>query len=388
MDSEDNQEHPAEPLPSPVPVATGETGGEAVAGAPIEAASPTPSENQSSGAAVRSDAGTAGPAGQPSRTGGWNPLFVVGALLVLIVASLILINHFQSKSKSTALPTVAPLATQPPAATPVIKGGAVAAVVNGHNISTSKYRILLNLGVRSSAGTPGTSVKTLASQALNQTIAYELVRQYAQAHHISVTPADIQKETATIEASQGGAKHFPAFLKSRGLTLASYDYLVSSQILGQKVAAKVVHGTPAPFAHVRHILIAPAPPTKGKNFDAVARAKANRIAQELQKGGSWAPLARKNSVDTQSGVRGGDLGEVYQGTTVPAFNRAIFSVPIGKITIVHSQFGYHVLQVLARGKKVPPPTSTQGRTEQQKGFATWLRTQMKSSKIRKLVTVG
>jgi parvulin-like peptidyl-prolyl isomerase len=389
MDSEVNKEDstPAEPLPSPVPAATGETGGGAAAGAPLKAPSSAPPEDQS----PERPSQTGGPGstvGQQSSTSGWNPLIVVGALLVLIVASLILINHFQAKKSPAAVSTTAPLATPTPAGTPVIKGGSVAAVVNGQKIPTSKYRVLLNLTVKQRASAPGASVKTLASQALNTTIDYELVRQYAQAHHVAVTPKDIQKETAAIEATQGGAKRFPAFLKSLGLTTSSYDYLVTSQILEQKVASKVAHGTLLAFAHVRHILIAPAATAKGKSANAAALAKANKIAQELRSGGSWALLAKKNSVDTQSGPHGGDLGDLYQGTMVPAFNRAIFSAPIGTITVVHSQFGYHVVEVLARGKKIPPATSTAGRAQRSKEFASWLRKQMKSSKISKLVTVG
>ena len=59
-------------------------------------------------------------------------------------------------------------------------------------------------------------------------------------------------------------------------------------------------------------------------------------------------LARLHSVDP-SGSRGGDLGWVYPGDTVPEFERAMNALKINEISDpVQSPFGWHLIQVTER----------------------------------------
>ena len=59
-------------------------------------------------------------------------------------------------------------------------------------------------------------------------------------------------------------------------------------------------------------------------------------------------LARLHSLDP-SGSRGGDLGWVYPGDTVPEFERAMNALKIGEVSVpVQSPFGWHLIQVLER----------------------------------------
>jgi peptidyl-prolyl cis-trans isomerase D len=97
-------------------------------------------------------------------------------------------------------------------------------------------------------------------------------------------------------------------------------------------------------AKARHILISVAPNADAKT-DAAARAKAEMIQKQLQNGGSWNDLARKYSDDPGSKNAGGELGFFKRGQMVPEFDNAAFTQPINQISIVKSNFGYHVLQV-------------------------------------------
>ena len=59
-------------------------------------------------------------------------------------------------------------------------------------------------------------------------------------------------------------------------------------------------------------------------------------------------LARLHSVDP-SGSRGGDLGWMYPGDTVPEFERAMNALKIGEVSgPVQSPFGWHLIQVNER----------------------------------------
>ena len=62
----------------------------------------------------------------------------------------------------------------------------------------------------------------------------------------------------------------------------------------------------------------------------------------------FATLARLHSVDG-SATRGGDLGWLQPGDTVPAFEDAMNKLQPGEISKpVKSEYGYHIIQVLDR----------------------------------------
>jgi peptidyl-prolyl cis-trans isomerase D len=109
-------------------------------------------------------------------------------------------------------------------------------------------------------------------------------------------------------------------------------------------------------ARARHILIS-VPPGADAKTDAAAKAKAEAILKQLQAGGSWADLAKKNSDDPGSKDSGGELGFAQRGKMVPEFDNAIFTQKVGDIAIVKSSFGYHIVQVEERQTAHTQPLS-------------------------------
>jgi peptidyl-prolyl cis-trans isomerase C len=102
----------------------------------------------------------------------------------------------------------------------------------------------------------------------------------------------------------------------------------------------------------RHILIAPkgSPAAQaGKDLtDEQAKAKAEDLRKQILAGGNFEELAKKESDDTGSGARGGDLGSFGHGQMVPEFEQAAFSAKVGEVTpVVKTQFGYHIIKVEA-----------------------------------------
>src|SRR3984885_11620947 len=98
-------------------------------------------------------------------------------------------------------------------------------------------------------------------------------------------------------------------------------------------------------AKVRHILIA-GPAGSDAKTDAAAKAKAEDILKQIKSGGNFADLASKNSDDPGSKTQGGELGWLDPGKTVPEFDKAAFSLPVGQTSdLIKTQFGYHILQV-------------------------------------------
>lgn len=74
---------------------------------------------------------------------------------------------------------------------------------------------------------------------------------------------------------------------------------------------------------------------------------AESVRKRIEAGEEFATLARAMSQDPASAEQGGDLGWFGRGQMVPAFEKAAFETPEGKLApVVESEFGFHVVQVL------------------------------------------
>lgn len=82
--------------------------------------------------------------------------------------------------------------------------------------------------------------------------------------------------------------------------------------------------------------------------DTEAQARLVALRERIMHGESFADMARAHSADL-SAAKGGDLGWVYPGDTVPEFERAMNALQPGEVSQpVHSPFGWHLIQVLER----------------------------------------
>jgi parvulin-like peptidyl-prolyl isomerase len=91
-----------------------------------------------------------------------------------------------------------------------------------------------------------------------------------------------------------------------------------------------------------------------RNFDDEAKKKAEELRQALLKGADFAKTAQENSDDPGSGAKGGDLGSLRRGQTVPEFDQVAFALPLGQISqVVKTRFGYHLLRADQRELKLP-----------------------------------
>lgn len=94
----------------------------------------------------------------------------------------------------------------------------------------------------------------------------------------------------------------------------------------------------------RHILLR----TNELVPEAEARRRLVSIKERLENKGDFAQLARQYSEDS-SNARGGDLGWLSPGDTVPEFERAMNALNPGEIAgPVQTPFGWHLIQVLER----------------------------------------
>jgi len=118
------------------------------------------------------------------------------------------------------------------------------------------------------------------------------------------------------------------------------------KLVGRRTAQATKLSTePVDQTHVRHILL--------RVSDATPETEVKRRLQDLRdrviKGGQdFGQLARLYSVDPSS-TRGGDLGWLYPGDTVPEFEQVMNTLKVGELSEpVKTPFGWHLIQVLER----------------------------------------
>jgi len=118
------------------------------------------------------------------------------------------------------------------------------------------------------------------------------------------------------------------------------------KLMDRRSASNEKAATPAvQQTHARHILI--------KVNQVVTAADARRKLLELKerldnKAATFEELAKLYSNDL-SASKGGDLGWIYPGDTVPEFERAMNELKVGEVSQpIESPFGYHLIQVLER----------------------------------------
>jgi len=100
----------------------------------------------------------------------------------------------------------------------------------------------------------------------------------------------------------------------------------------------------------RHILITP----KEKTQEAFNKAKAtaDSLLAVLKRGGNFERIAKEYSSDPGSKDKGGNLGWFREGMMIKEFNDACFNGKKGDIVIVETQYGYHIINVVDKGKDV------------------------------------
>ena len=250
-------------------------------------------------------------------------------------------------------------------------------------------------------------------QIMPQLVGIEITKAYAQEHNITVSDKEVDQEIEKIKEQVGeqarssgqdlsDQKAYEQALKQNNITEDQLRKDIRENLPVQKVQEKVAGGAEpsdeeiqkyydqnkeAQFTTpeqrcVRHIL-----------FNKDQKQKAEEVKQQLENGGDFAKLAKQYSQDPGSAEKGGDLGCLGKGETVPEFENAAFGAEQGEIVgPVQTQFGYHLLEVTDIKSKqtrsldeVESQIRSQLATEKQsEEFNKWLEVQKKKRDVKYL----
>ncbi len=312
-------------------------------------------------------------------------IFLFTLIAISLVAFAVTTGNGTKQAGAAGNTTPTAVASTPVAGTPVptlppISRSAPAALVSGTPITGAAYAdAVQRLKIQVVSQKTQATEAQIRSSALGDLITMKVTAIYAGKHGITLTTAELNQQFAAIEKSIGTAAAFSAALKSSGFTASSYKVYLADHLLAQKVAVKIA---PAPTkideVQARHILVK-------------TQALANQLYAQLQHDPKqFAALAKKYSIDTGSAPQGGELGFFSRGQMVPQFEAAAFSLKVGQISKpIHSQFGYHIIQVEAH-KAVPLAQAGQTaqqivQQQQQMTFQKWLDNERTLDHVKVLV---
>ena len=176
-------------------------------------------------------------------------------------------------------------------------------------------------------------------------------------------PTSTPEPTATpytLEGFQAELKQSNDSLAEIGLSEADLRRLFETNLLREKLFEAVTEDVKPVQEQVwaRHILV----PTEES---------ARTVRGLLQAGGDFAALALAFSQDQGSAPNGGDLGWFGKGVMVAPFEEAAFSLKVGEFSEpIKSDFGYHIIQVLAREPR--PLNDSEFQQARQQAFSDWM----------------
>jgi foldase protein PrsA len=231
-------------------------------------------------------------------------------------------------------------------------------------------------------GTPAYS--QLRDQAVTFLVQEEELTQEGQKLGVTVSQKDIDARLALIRKSyyKGSESKLEAALKKDDITLDQLEkYNLAPTLLSEQLQKKVTSSvkvsksaaqkyynenkasfTTPKTREVRHILVN-------------SKSLAQKIETQLKGGASFATLAKKYSKDTGSAQQGGKLCVAHGGSsgacqqTVPPFDKASFSMKTNEISLVHSVYGWHVIQALGPIKPAHTQTFAEVETQIQSNLA-------------------
>jgi peptidyl-prolyl cis-trans isomerase C len=255
--------------------------------------------------------------------------------------------------------------------------------------------------------------KAAIQQIMPQLVGIEIAKAYAEENNITASDKEVDQEIEKIKKQVGdqarssgqdlsNQEAYEQALKQNNITEEELRDQLRDNLPVQKVQEKVAgnaeptdeeiqkyyeQNKEAQFTTpeqrcVRHIL-----------FNKDQKQKAEDVKKQLEDGADFAKLAKEYSQDPGSAEKGGDLGCLGKGETVPPFEEAAFGAKEGEIIgPFKTQFGYHILEVTDTKPKqtrplseVEPQIRSQLASEEQsKAFSKWLEEQKKQRDVKYL----
>ncbi len=254
--------------------------------------------------------------------------------------------------------------------------------------------MLGQLGVNIKDDKNGFMYLLIKQRVTNELIIKALLEQEIAKRGIKVTDEDVENAIKDIITKVGSKEQLNALLKQNGISSKDFKQDLAQEVKMKKLAeslgsSKVTDMEAKKFykdnidkfkhpqrVRASHILISAnpveieeivksSPENKNISKDKLSakvseelkakEAKAQKLLAQIKANpADFAKLAKDNSDDTTTAVKGGDLGFFAEKEMVPEFSKAAFSTKPDSVVdhVVKTQYGYHIIMVTDRAEAV------------------------------------
>jgi parvulin-like peptidyl-prolyl isomerase len=211
-------------------------------------------------------------------------------------------------------------------------------------------------------------------QLVKYLVTLEVMRQEASEYGVTITSADVDARLQQIKQMfLGNEQKFNDAVAQQNLTLEELTQAIKESLWFEKMKAAVTEGVTLTEdevrayydAHaseyveqesrkVRHILISPfvdaagneVPGTPTQDDWDAAKSEAESIRSEILNNKDFVTAVEEYSDDKVTQEKGGDLGAVVRGQTLPAFEDVVFALQKDELSEpVKTSLGYHLIEV-------------------------------------------
>jgi hypothetical protein len=250
------------------------------------------------------------------------------------------------------------------------------------DISAFRFLSALNQAPCGQAIAGETAQSACARFTLTTLIQEDLVKGYARDHHITVDRSEVTRSVTDLRSRLGDT--LDQQLAQQGLTQRDLNDLIGRILLFNQVQ-KAVAASRVDDAQVRQLYqeqLLQFTQIHAKHILVKTEAQAQRIEQQVT-ASNFGRLAKRDSIDTGSAPNGGDLGLVPAAKFDPTFAQAALALKPGQISEpVHTQFGWHIIQLVS--VDVQPLDQVRDQLAgplQARAFTDWLKEQLGSRRI-------
>lgn len=280
-----------------------------------------------------------------------------------------------------------------------IKSAQTIIKVNDKNITQGQFDesfnkqtnngMIAQLGINVKDGKNNFLYYLIKERVVNELIVRELLEQEMDKRDIKVTKEDTENAIKEIVDKVGSKEQLQQILKQNGVSAADFRKDLAQEVRMKKLAKELGNSDVSDAdakkyynenikqfkypekVRASHILIAVNPQeieeiiTSNKENAglskeeikkkvdveiAAKKAKADKVLAEVKKDPSqFAKIAKENSDDTTTAVKGGELGFFSAQEMVPEFSKAAFSMKPNTVSgLVKTNFGYHIIMVTDR----------------------------------------
>lgn len=204
------------------------------------------------------------------------------------------------------------------------------------------------------AGNGMTFEEVIKEQVLEKLILEKIILDYAEKNEIAVTEEEVNEQVNNYKEVLESKEKYKEFLTENNMTEEYFKEGIKKEMIIDKYRVNYIEGLKIDekeakkhfeenkdnYIKVRasHILVE-------------TEEKAKEVLEKINNGEDFHALAGKESIDTATSVKGGDLGYLVKGM-IPEFDDTIFSLEPGEVSdVIASDYGYHIIKVEERLEK-------------------------------------